>query len=134
MTDMQMINFSTDLDKACAGSDTCSRIVVYRDGGLLYRSISARVGRDPMTVSSMWNRCVQGGNMKRRAGSQWPFITSSRETGMLIAWPKWILQPCHEPESRNGHRMQDNKCLHEQFDDVCCSMNSQFGDHECGYL
>ncbi|GFY01919.1 hypothetical protein TNCV_4796411 [Trichonephila clavipes] len=32
------------------------RIVAYRDCDLSYRSIAARVGRDPMTVSRIWNR------------------------------------------------------------------------------
>ncbi|GFX52183.1 HTH_Tnp_Tc3_2 domain-containing protein [Trichonephila clavipes] len=35
------------------------RIVTYRDCALSYRSIVARVGRDPMTVSRVWNRWVQ---------------------------------------------------------------------------
>ncbi|GFW65608.1 uncharacterized protein TNCV_3550311 [Trichonephila clavipes] len=51
----------------------------YRDCGLLYRSIAARVGRDPMTVGRKWNRRVQDGNTERHAGSQRPPITSSRE-------------------------------------------------------
>ncbi|GFW70405.1 HTH_Tnp_Tc3_2 domain-containing protein [Trichonephila clavipes] len=47
--------------------------------GLSYRSTAARVGRDTTTVSRMWNRWFQDGNMERRAGSQRPPITSSRE-------------------------------------------------------
>ncbi|GFS59979.1 HTH_Tnp_Tc3_2 domain-containing protein [Trichonephila clavipes] len=47
--------------------------------GLSYRSIAARVGRDPMTVSRIWNRWVQDGNTKRHARSQRPPITSSGE-------------------------------------------------------
>ncbi|GFX27043.1 uncharacterized protein TNCV_439491 [Trichonephila clavipes] len=31
--------------------------------------IAARVGRDPMTVSRIWNRWVQDGNTECRAGS-----------------------------------------------------------------
>ncbi|GFU86996.1 hypothetical protein TNCV_486071 [Trichonephila clavipes] len=34
------------------------RIVAYRNCGLSYQSIVARVGRDPMTVSGVWNRWV----------------------------------------------------------------------------
>ncbi|GFX65087.1 uncharacterized protein TNCV_452251 [Trichonephila clavipes] len=34
-------------------------IVMYLDCGLSYRSIAARVGRDPMTVSRIWNWWVQ---------------------------------------------------------------------------
>lgn len=55
------------------------RIVAYRDCGLSYRSIAARVGRDPMTVCRIWNRWVQEGHTDRRAGSQRPAITNSRE-------------------------------------------------------
>ncbi|GFW50226.1 HTH_Tnp_Tc3_2 domain-containing protein [Trichonephila clavipes] len=51
------------------------RIVV----GLLHRSVSARVGRDPMDVSRTWNQWAQGGNMEHRAGSQRPINTRSRE-------------------------------------------------------
>lgn len=60
------------------------RIVAYRDCGLSYRDIAARVGRDPMTVSRIWNRWVQEGNTERRAGSQRPRITSSRDDRHLI--------------------------------------------------
>ncbi|GFV34842.1 HTH_Tnp_Tc3_2 domain-containing protein [Trichonephila clavipes] len=51
------------------------RIVAYRDCGLSYCSIAARVGRDPMTVI----RNSQDGNTERRAGSQRSPITNSRE-------------------------------------------------------
>ncbi|PRD26599.1 UNVERIFIED_CONTAM: Potassium voltage-gated channel subfamily KQT member 1 [Trichonephila clavipes] len=47
--------------------------------GLSHRSITAHVGRDPMTVSRIWNLWVQDGNMERRAGSRRPPITSNRE-------------------------------------------------------
>ncbi|GFX13574.1 HTH_Tnp_Tc3_2 domain-containing protein [Trichonephila clavipes] len=55
------------------------RIVAYRKCGLSYRSIAARIDRDPMTVSRTWDGWVQEGNTKRRAGPQRPPITSSRE-------------------------------------------------------
>ncbi|GFX74762.1 uncharacterized protein TNCV_3121911 [Trichonephila clavipes] len=47
--------------------------------GLSYRSIVVRVGRDPITVSRIWNRWVQDGNTERCAGSQRSYITSSQE-------------------------------------------------------
>ncbi|GFX00846.1 hypothetical protein TNCV_4578131 [Trichonephila clavipes] len=43
------------------------------------------------------------------------------------------LGPCREPSIKNWDRLQDNKCLLEQFDDVCNSMDTQLGDHVCGY-
>ncbi|GFY05977.1 HTH_Tnp_Tc3_2 domain-containing protein [Trichonephila clavipes] len=55
------------------------RVVAYRDCGLSYHSIAARIGRDLMTVSRIWNRWVQDGNTERRAGSQRPSITNSRK-------------------------------------------------------
>ncbi|GFW85380.1 HTH_Tnp_Tc3_2 domain-containing protein [Trichonephila clavipes] len=58
--------------------DKC-RIVVYRNCRLSYRSIAARVGRDPLTVSRIWNRWVQDGNTKLRAGSQRSPIASSQK-------------------------------------------------------
>ncbi|MBJ4999813.1 IS630 family transposase [Salmonella enterica subsp. enterica serovar Hadar] len=60
------------------------RIVAYRDCGLSYRSIAARVGRDPMTVSRIWNRWVHDSHTERRAGSQRPPITNSREDRHVI--------------------------------------------------
>ncbi|GFV51124.1 hypothetical protein TNCV_4744011 [Trichonephila clavipes] len=45
------------------------RIVAYRNCGLPYHSIAAPVGRDPVTVSRIWNRWVQHGNTECRAGS-----------------------------------------------------------------
>ncbi|GFT16334.1 HTH_Tnp_Tc3_2 domain-containing protein [Trichonephila clavipes] len=55
------------------------RIVAYRDCGLSYRNIAARVERDPMTVSRKGNRWFQDGNTERRAGSQRLPLNSSRE-------------------------------------------------------
>ncbi|GFY25069.1 HTH_Tnp_Tc3_2 domain-containing protein [Trichonephila clavipes] len=51
----------------------------YTDCSLSYRNIDDRVGRDPMTVSRIWNRWVQDGNKERHAGSQRPSFTSSRK-------------------------------------------------------
>ncbi|GFT46783.1 HTH_Tnp_Tc3_2 domain-containing protein [Trichonephila clavipes] len=47
--------------------------------GLSHRSIAVRVGRDPMTVSIIWNGWVQDDKAERCAGFQRPSITSSRE-------------------------------------------------------
>ncbi|GFU06192.1 HTH_Tnp_Tc3_2 domain-containing protein [Trichonephila clavipes] len=55
------------------------RIVVYQDCGLSYRSIAARVGRDPMIVGRIQYRWVQDGNTERRAGSQRPPINRRRK-------------------------------------------------------
>ncbi|GFY14876.1 HTH_Tnp_Tc3_2 domain-containing protein [Trichonephila clavipes] len=68
--DMQMISFFEHSDKAGT---------VYHNYGLSYRSITARVARDVMTISKIWNRWVQDGNTERRARSQRPSITSSGE-------------------------------------------------------
>ncbi|GFX39797.1 transposable element Tc3 transposase [Trichonephila clavipes] len=46
---------------------------------IIFKIIAARVGRDPTTVSRIWNRWALDGNMERRAGSQWPPITSRQE-------------------------------------------------------
>ncbi|GFU28631.1 HTH_Tnp_Tc3_2 domain-containing protein [Trichonephila clavipes] len=46
---------------------------------LSYRSIAARVCRDPKTVSRTLNRWFQEGNTECRAGSQQSRLTSSRE-------------------------------------------------------
>ncbi|GFV28492.1 hypothetical protein TNCV_3984431 [Trichonephila clavipes] len=61
---------------------TSIKVELYRTGIvriIVSQYCCSRVGRDPMTVSRMWNRWVQDGNMERRAGSQRPPITSSRE-------------------------------------------------------
>ncbi|GFX08616.1 uncharacterized protein TNCV_4171151 [Trichonephila clavipes] len=47
---------------------------------LSYRSIATRVGRDPMTVSRIWSRWVQDGNMRHP-------ITSSREDKYVTCMP-----------------------------------------------
>ncbi|GFS49588.1 uncharacterized protein TNCV_821321 [Trichonephila clavipes] len=85
----------SDFDKGC--------IVEQRDCGLSYRSIAARVCRDRITVSRIWNRRVQDGNMEHHAGSQRPFITSSREDReiqVLFTASRWshfrVWQHCNE--------------------------------------
>ncbi|GFT99955.1 HTH_Tnp_Tc3_2 domain-containing protein [Trichonephila clavipes] len=55
------------------------RIVVYRNYVLLYHSIDACVGGDPMTVSRVWNRWVQDSNTERRGRPQRILLTSCRE-------------------------------------------------------
>ncbi|GFU46872.1 HTH_Tnp_Tc3_2 domain-containing protein [Trichonephila clavipes] len=51
----------------------------------IYRiSFAAYVGRDPVTVSGIWNRWVLGDNTERRAGSQRPPITSHLEDRPVI--------------------------------------------------
>ncbi|GFT06379.1 hypothetical protein TNCV_1145641 [Trichonephila clavipes] len=42
------------------------------------KHIAAPVGRDPMTISRVWNRWVEDGNRECRARSQRPPISSSR--------------------------------------------------------
>ncbi|GFT10782.1 HTH_Tnp_Tc3_2 domain-containing protein [Trichonephila clavipes] len=54
------------------------RVMVYRDYNLSYRSIASRVGRDPITVSRIWNGWFQDRNMERRAVSQRLRIPSSQ--------------------------------------------------------
>ncbi|GFW19203.1 uncharacterized protein TNCV_255301 [Trichonephila clavipes] len=42
------------------------------------------------------------------------------------------MQSCYKPRVDIWGRLQDNKCLNEQFDGVSC-IDSQLGDHDCGY-
>ncbi|GFX39624.1 hypothetical protein TNCV_2103681 [Trichonephila clavipes] len=44
---------------------------------IIFKIIAAYVGRDPMTVSRIWNRWVQDGNTKLHAGSERSPIASS---------------------------------------------------------
>ncbi|GFT89961.1 hypothetical protein TNCV_4592661 [Trichonephila clavipes] len=62
-------------------------LVEYWDCDLSYRSIAARVDRDPMTVSRIWIQCVQDGNTEHLAGSQRRPITSSLEFRHVTSWP-----------------------------------------------
>ncbi|XP_054710298.1 uncharacterized protein LOC129219995 [Uloborus diversus] len=84
--ELQIASMSTRQPRSHSGNygRERSHSRTYRDCGLSYRSIAARVGRDPMTVSRIWNRWVQDGNTERRAGSQRPPITSSREDRHII--------------------------------------------------
>ena len=45
----------------------------------MYHSITARVGRDPKTVSRISNRCVEEGHMERRAISQRSTVTNKQK-------------------------------------------------------
>ncbi|GFX44059.1 HTH_Tnp_Tc3_2 domain-containing protein [Trichonephila clavipes] len=55
------------------------RIVACGDCGLSHCSFATGVDRDSMIVCRILNVRVQDGNAERRAGSQGPPITSSRE-------------------------------------------------------
>ncbi|GFW04625.1 HTH_Tnp_Tc3_2 domain-containing protein [Trichonephila clavipes] len=64
------------------------RIVAYQNCGLSYRCIADRVGRDPITVSKIYNRWVQDGNTELRTESQQPPLSLAAEKkGMLSTWP-----------------------------------------------
>ncbi|GFT28590.1 HTH_Tnp_Tc3_2 domain-containing protein [Trichonephila clavipes] len=110
------------------------RIVAYRDCGLSHHSIADRVGRDPMTVSRIKNRWVQDRNTDYHAVFQWLPITSSREDRHVTCMP---LMDCAAPSRALRQELgsfASNKRLHEQFVDVCSSLDSQLGNHGCGYL
>ncbi|GFT02125.1 transposable element Tc3 transposase [Trichonephila clavipes] len=65
------------------------QIVACWDCGISYRSIAARAGRDLMTVSRMWNRWVQDGNMECRDGSQRPLSLAAEKAhqdGRIHVW------------------------------------------------
>ncbi|GFW59499.1 HTH_Tnp_Tc3_2 domain-containing protein [Trichonephila clavipes] len=88
-------------------------IVAYRDCGLSYHSIAARVGQDPIPISRIWNRLVQDGNMERRAGSQRSPFTSNREDRHVTRMA--LMDRVATSRVKNWGRLQDNYCLHEQF-------------------
>ncbi|GFW73830.1 HTH_Tnp_Tc3_2 domain-containing protein [Trichonephila clavipes] len=109
-----------------------SRIVAYRDCGLSYRSIAARIGRDPMTVSRIWNRWVQDDNTESRAVSQRSSITSSREDRHVTHIALMDRAATSQALSQEFRSFSRQKVLHELFDDVYSCMNSQLGNH--GYF
>ena len=47
--------------------------------------------------------------------------------------PLWIVQPLHEFWVKKWGHLQDNKRLHEQFDDVFSNIDCHFGDDGLGY-
>ncbi|GFY05060.1 HTH_Tnp_Tc3_2 domain-containing protein [Trichonephila clavipes] len=111
-----------------------SQIVAYRDCSSSYHSIAASIGRDPKTFSRIWSRWVQGNKIEDRAGSQRFPITRSREerhvTRMSLMDRTAMLRALNQ-ELVSFARQQE--CLPEQFDGVCCSMDSHLGDNNRGY-
>ena len=98
------------------------RIIAHRDYGLQYRTITARVGRDAMTVFRIWNRWVQEDHVEHHAGSQRLSITKNRVEDMLPTWLYWIIQLCHKHWVEKWGRSQD-KFLFKRFDNVSISMD-----------
>lgn len=74
------------------------RSVFYKDFGLSYLSIAAHVGLDSMTVCRIRKRWVQQVSYERRAWSQRPVVTNSREDRHLIC----MALMDHDARSRNG--------------------------------
>ncbi|GFU52097.1 HTH_Tnp_Tc3_2 domain-containing protein [Trichonephila clavipes] len=109
------------------------QIVTFRNCGLMYHSIAARVGRDPMTISIIWNRWFQDGYTECRAGSQQLPICSSQEDRHVTRMVSMNRAAASRALSKDLGSFGGKKCLHEQFDDVCYSMDSQHEDHGCGY-
>ncbi|GFX80284.1 hypothetical protein TNCV_2643001 [Trichonephila clavipes] len=65
------------------------------------------------------------GNTEHLAGSQRPIITSSREKRHVSLMV--LIDRTATSRAQNWGRLQD-KCLHEQFHDLCCIIV-----HGCGY-
>ncbi|GFU58360.1 hypothetical protein TNCV_4172661 [Trichonephila clavipes] len=86
-----------------------------------------------MTVSRVRNRWIQNGNTECRAGSQRTHITSSREDRHVTRMVLMDRATSSRALSQNSGRLQDNKCLDKQFDDICSNMDSQHEEHGCGY-
>ncbi|GFW76529.1 hypothetical protein TNCV_2547631 [Trichonephila clavipes] len=80
-----------------------------------------------MTVSRIWNLWVQDVNTEYRAKSQRTFIISSREDRNVIRMTSLVraatARTPHAPV-KNWVRLQDNKCLYDQFGDVRSSIAS----------
>ncbi|GFW19749.1 hypothetical protein TNCV_1606391 [Trichonephila clavipes] len=69
------------------------------------RSITARIGKDPIIVSRTWNGWVQDGIMECRAGSQRLPITSNREdrhVSIMALMDRTATPRATSPESRMG--------------------------------
>ncbi|UYV68445.1 hypothetical protein LAZ67_5004338 [Cordylochernes scorpioides] len=62
------------------------RIVTYRDGGLSFREIGDRVGRNQTTVMQICNRWMQEGKTDRRIRSHHLSAPLHVLTGKLCAW------------------------------------------------
>ncbi|GFX84885.1 hypothetical protein TNCV_4997171 [Trichonephila clavipes] len=84
-----------------------------------------------MTVGRIGNRWVQDGNTD--GTSQWSPITSNREDRHVTCMALMDQAAMSPTLNKNRGHLQDNKCLHEQLDNICCCMDSQLGDHGFGY-
>ncbi|GFX60487.1 uncharacterized protein TNCV_1182061 [Trichonephila clavipes] len=105
----------------------------YLDCGLSYCIITARDGRDPVTLSRMWNRYVQDDNAERRAGSQWLPITISREDRHVI---RIVLMDCVATSCALSQELGffARRVSARTVSEVCSSMGSKLKNHDGGYL
>ncbi|GFY02673.1 transposable element Tcb1 transposase [Trichonephila clavipes] len=60
------------------------RILAYRDGGLSFREIGSRVGRNQITVMGICDRWMQEGTKDRRGRSHPSQCTTSRENRPIV--------------------------------------------------
>lgn len=65
---------------------------------------------------------------ERRTGYQRSVIIISPEDRQFILMALSIVQLRHELWAKKSNPFQDNKCLYEQFDDVCSSITCHLGD------
>ncbi|GFW83416.1 hypothetical protein TNCV_2545141 [Trichonephila clavipes] len=73
------------------------------------------------------------GYTEHRAGSQRSPIASSREARHVTRMILMDSAATSRALSQDWGLLQDSKCLHEQFDEVCSSTDSQFGDQGFSY-
>ncbi|GFU55439.1 hypothetical protein TNCV_2550271 [Trichonephila clavipes] len=69
---------------------------------------------------------------KGRIVAYWDCDLSYRRIAVRVG--RDPMPPRHELWVKNWGCLQNNECLHEQFDYICSSMDSQLGDHGCGSL
>ena len=110
-----------------------SRTVAYLDCGLLYRSIATRIGRDPMTICRLWNRWVQERHTERRAESQQPAITNNRKYRHLTHMALISRRATSCALNLEMGSCAINKYLHDQFYNICSSIDWQLRNYGFDY-
>lgn len=109
------------------------RILTYRDYDLYHHSIATRFGRDSTTVRRIGNRWIHDSHTERRALQNLSgfSITNIRRDRHVICV---ALRDRIATSRTMSHEMRSFARQHEQFDDICNSMDCQHDDHNLKYI
>ncbi|GFW92166.1 transposable element Tc1 transposase [Trichonephila clavipes] len=110
------------------------RIVGFREAGLSYRAVAARVQRNSSTIMRVTKQWTDEGRTARKSVSGPRNVTSAREDRRLVRMAQTDHTAFLDNWQHSGQQLHVFHCVLHQFGDVCCSVGCAQGFLYAGFL